>query len=142
MNLKRYQLPLGWQVSFPAEWTHEYQENDAQNVFFPPDSDLTVRISAFHAEKEGIPAAPSIMYTVRTRSLPEKAVSFAILELCIPGCETALFRTEETENGERVYRIIAGIYCTGELLIVNIFGTDAREVNETAAYLSLIGRMP
>ena len=140
MNLKSYQLPLGWQVSFPAEWQHEYQENDAQNIFFPEDSDLTVRISAFHAEKEGVPAAPSIMYMVLTRSLSEKAVSFAVPELKIPGCETALFRTEETENGERVYRTVAGVYCTGELLIINIFGTDAQEVSETAAYLAFVSR--
>ena len=140
MNLKTYQLPLGWQVSFPANWTHEYQEDDAQNVFFPADGDLTFRISAFHAEKEGAPADKNIMYMVLARSLPENAEQISLPELKITGCKTHIVRTTETENGKQVTRIIAGVYCAGELLIVNIFGTNPQEVTEAMAYLTFVGR--
>jgi len=140
MNLKTYQLPLGWQISFPEEWAHEYQEDDAQNIFYPDDSDLTFRISAFHAEKEGVPAAPSIMYMVLARSLPEQSEQVSLPELKIAGCKTHIVRTSETENGRQVTRIVAGVYCEGELLIVNIFGTNPQEVTEAMAYLTFVSR--
>ena len=140
MKLKTYQLPLGWQVSFPADWQHEYIEDDAQNVFYPEDSDLTFRITAFHAEKEGAPAAPAIMYTVFQRSIPENCTQISLPELKIAGCRTYIVRTAETENGQQVTRIIAGVYCAGELLITNIFGTNPQTVTEAMAYLSFIIR--
>lgn len=140
MNLKTYQLPLGWSVSFPAAWQHEYDETDAQNIFFPEESDLTFRISAFHAEKEGSPAPSAVMEIVFQRSLPAKTEPISLPELQITGCQTHIVSTSETENDKQVFRIIAGIYCTGELLIVNIFGTNAQEVTEAMAYLCFISR--
>ena len=140
MNLKGYQLPLGWTVSFPEQWQHEYTEDDAQNIFYPENSDLTFRITAFHAEKEGVPAEPNIMYMVLARSLPENAEQISLPELKITGCKTHIVRTTETENGKQVTRIIAGTYCEGELLITNIFGTNPQEVTEAMAYLCFISR--
>jgi len=46
-----YTMLCGWRISFPEKWIYEDDTESDQNIFYPPDSDLTIRITPFHAEK-------------------------------------------------------------------------------------------
>ena len=138
MEMQQYRLPFQWTAAFPANWTHEYDADSDQNLFYPADSDLTFRLTAFHAEKAGVPAPESVMETVFFKSAPENSKIIEIPELIIPGCKVLIRGRSYSENGQNVAHICAGCICEGNLLTVNIFGTDAKQVYEALAYLTLI----
>ena len=140
MEMQRYRLPFQWTAAFPAEWIHEYDAESDQNLFYPPDSDLTFRLTAFHAEKAGVPAPEPVMETVFAKSAPENSTVIDIPELVVPGCTVLIRGCNYEEDGQTVAHICAGCICEGNLLTVNIFGTDAKQVYEGLAYLTLIGR--
>ena len=140
MEMQRYRLPFQWTAAFPAEWIHEYDAESDQNLFYPPDSDLTFRLTAFHAEKAGVPAPEPVMETVFAKSTPENSTVIDIPELTVPGCTVLIRGCNYEEDGQTVAHICAGCICEGNLLTVNIFGTDAKQVYEGLAYLTLIGR--
>ncbi len=140
MKMQRYRLPFQWTAAFPADWIHEYDAESDQNLFYPPDSDLTFRLTAFHAEKAGVPAPEPVMETVFAKSAPENSTVIDIPELVVPGCTVLIRGCNYEEDGQTVAHICAGCICEGNLLTVNIFGTDAKQVYEGLAYLTLIGR--
>ena len=140
MEMQRYRLPFQWTAAFPADWIHEYDAESDQNLFYPPDSDLTFRLTAFHAEKAGVPAPEPVMETVFAKSAPENSTVIDIPELVVPGCTVLIRGCNYEEDGQTVAHICAGCICEGNLLTVNIFGTDAKQVYEGLAYLTLIGR--
>ncbi len=140
MNMQQYRLPLGWTAAFPADWTHEYDETTDQNIFYPADSDLTFRLTALHAEKEGVPAPVSLMETVFAKSVPEGCRVIEIPELQVAGCTMLIRGRSYEEDGKTVSQICAGCFCDGELLTFNIFGTDPQQVYEGLAYLTLVQR--
>lgn len=138
MEIRRYRLPFHWTAAFPADWTHEYDAESDQNLFYPADSDLTFRLTAFHAEKAGVPAPASVMETVFAKTAPENSTVINNPELTVPGCTVLIRGRNYQEEGQTVSHICAGCICEGELLTVSIFGTDARQVYEALAYLTLI----
>ena len=140
MQMQSYRLPLGWIAAFPAEWEHEYDTDKDENIFYPADSDLTFRLTAFHAEKDGIPAPASVMETVFEQSVPDNSTVIDLPELTVPGCSLQIRGCNDQEDGQNVAHICAGCICEGDLLIFNIFGTDAQQVYEGLAYLTLIHR--
>ena len=140
MEMQRYRLPFQWTAAFPADWTHEYDAESDQNLFYPEDSDLVFRLTAFHAEKAGLPAPVSVMETVFAKSAPENSKVIDIPELTVSGCTVLIRGCNYQEDGQTVSHVCAGCICAGELLTVNIFGTDAKQVYEAIAYLTLIAR--
>ena len=140
MEMQRYRLPFQWTAAFPADWINEYDAESDQNLFYPPDSDLTFRLTAFHAEKAGVPAPEPVMETVFAKSAPENSTVIDIPELVVPGCTVLIRGCNYEADGQTVAHICAGCICEGNLLTVNIFGTDAKQVYEGLAYLTLIGR--
>ena len=132
--MKTYRLPMGWAAAFPEDWTSDYDEESGENRFSSPAGGLTLTLTAFHAEKNGIPASPDIMRSVFLHRLPAEGEEIPVPpELKIKGCETALRRIGERE-------ICAGIFCEGELLLTQITGDDPQTVCEAIAYLTLIRR--
>lgn len=59
--MQTYGLPCDWKISMPDNWQGEYTEEDGQCVFYPDNSDLTIRIAPFHAERDGVLAPVKVM---------------------------------------------------------------------------------
>ena len=52
--MNSYKLLFDWQISMPDNWQGEYDKESGQYIFYPDNSDLTIRITPFHAERDGI----------------------------------------------------------------------------------------
>ncbi len=53
--MNSYKLLFDWQISMPDNWQGEYdKESGLVHFFYPDNSDLTIRITPFHAERDGI----------------------------------------------------------------------------------------
>ena len=132
--MKTYRLPMGWRAAFPEAWSHEYDEESGENRFSPPEGGLLFTLTAFHAEKSGIPAPAEIMRTVFLHRIGNAGEELPVPpELKVRGCEFRLIRRSETQ-------ICAGCFCPGELLLTDITGTDPQAVTEAVACLALIAR--
>lgn len=79
-----YKLPLGWQIGVPGNWKQEKGES-REHVFYPPQGQLTVRITPFYAEKSGKPAPAKVMEQVFLQTVPAEAVLFKPEGYRLPG---------------------------------------------------------
>ncbi|MBO5093657.1 MAG: DUF4240 domain-containing protein [Lachnospiraceae bacterium] len=117
----QYALPLGWRIAVPGDWRHEEGEN-GEDVFYPPDSELTVRITPFHAEKAGKPAPSKVMEEAFLQSLPPESAQSKIKGYALPGFRVKFFEATDPGEGRQVFHIHAGYYTKGELLSVGVYG--------------------
>ena len=140
MELKSYRLPLNWQVTFPDSWEHEYDVQYGANIFYPTDSDLTFRITALHAEQQGIPAPAAIMETVLLQELPDEAQELDMSEFAFNDCRVRAFSFSKEEDGKQVFCIYAGFSTDGDLLLIHITSSDWEQVKAAVSYLRLITR--
>ena len=135
-----YTMLCGWKISFPEKWIYEDDTESGQNIFYPPDSDLTIRITPFHAEKQGLAAPIEVMEEAFLRSVPKSAIPSEIKEYELNNFSVKSFENIETQNGNTVFRIMVGYYASGELLSINIFGTSKVECNQALVHLKTLQR--
>lgn len=139
--MQTFQLSCGWKIAFPREWKHEIRKEDGEEMFYPPDEgDLTIRIMAFHAEKDGVLAPAEIMESAFVHTMPMGAVprelsGFEPDGFCARGCEAI-----QEKNGEKIYQFCVGCFLDGDLLIYNTFCTDRREGEDALVYLETLRR--
>ena len=136
--MKIYRLERGWQISVPSEWQAEYDSEGGQHIFYPEDSDLTVRITQFRAEKNGVPAPAEIMEKTYTGSLPLSAVPRGVCFPAPAGCGVKMFEDSFTEDGKNVHVVYAGFFSCGELLSAGIWGTDKAEIGQALSILETV----
>lgn len=116
-------LPLGWRIALPAGWTVSEGEN-GETVCFSPDSELTVRITPFHAEKAGKPVQAKKMEQAYLQTIPPEAVQMKPGGYSLPGFRAKFFEAAEREGAVKMFHIYAGYYGKGELLSVNFYGRE------------------
>lgn len=131
-----YELPCGWQISMPDAWL--YEEEDGQSIFYPSDSDLTVRITPFHAERDNVPAPVELMEAAYINSVPASAKPCDLHEYALDGFSIKAYGEKSLENGQTVYAFYVGYYTAGELLTVNIFSTNKTECTQALEILRTI----
>lgn len=136
-----HRLPLGWQISVPGDWTQEEGENGEQ-VFYPSDSELTVRMTPFHAEKTGKPAPAKVMEQAFLQTIPPEAAQMKPKGYGLTGYRARFFEHMETEEGLSVYHIYAGYFSKGELLSVNIYGGSREMCTEAMTVLQTLQKKP
>ncbi len=136
--MQTYALPCDWQISLPDNWSAEYDEANGQCVFYPDNSDLTVRITPFHAEKDNEPAPIQIMEAVYINTIPKSAVPLNIIPYEIAGFSAKIYENNFIEDDMTVFAIYLGYYAAGELLSVNIFSTNKIECCQTLDILQNI----
>ena len=122
--MKRHTVD-NWTVEFPDRWLTEQDQADGHWMFYPPDSPLTVHVTPFRLEKDGIPAPPEVARAVYLQSLKETGGSPWLWPLPA-GFTGESFEDEAEEGGKTICRLCLGVYGPGELLSVNIYG-DTRE---------------
>ena len=139
--MQNYRLPCGWEISFSDEWIGEYSKEDGQCIFYPPNSDLTIRITPFHIEKENTPAPAEVMEAAYINSILESAKPRDMYEYILEGFSIQAYEEETYENGKIVYAIKIGYYAPGDLLSVNIFSTNKTECEQSLKILKTIRRV-
>jgi len=137
-KLLEYKMPCGWQVSFPSNWIHEGEADCGENIFYPPNSDLTIRITSFRAEKHGILAPIEVMENVFMRTIPESANPKEIAEYTLEGFYLKVFENTYTENDTLVFRIYICYYAAGEILSINVFSTSKEECEKSLSFLKTL----
>lgn len=132
-----HELPLDWRIAVPEGWKHETGKN-GEDIFYPAGSELTVRITSFHAEKAGKPAPAKVMEEAFLQSIAPEAEQVKIKGYALPGFRVKFLEAEGEENGLPVYHIYAGYYAKGELLSVGIFGRNREMCMEGLELLDTI----
>ena len=136
--MKTYRLPCDWQISTPDNWQGEYEEDDGQCVFYPDNSDLTVRITPFQAAKDGAPAPMEVMENAYIRTIPASAKLRDVNLHAPAGFAVRMYENTAAEEDKTVYVIYAGYYRAGDLLSVSIWATDKMECEQTLDILRTI----
>lgn len=121
-----HDLSLGWKLSVPRDWRQEEGEG-GEAVFYPPEGELTVRITPFYAEKSGKPAPAKVMEQAFLQTIPPQAVGMKPEGCGLAGFRLRFFENSETEGGRPVHHIYAGYFARGELLSVNVLGRSREE---------------
>lgn len=136
--MKTYRLLCDWQVSMPDDWNGEYDDKSGQYIFYPDDSDLTIRITPFHAERDGIFAPIEVMEEAYSSTLPASA-KVRDSGLYIPdGFEAGVYEDTLLEDGRVIYVVYAGYYSAGELLSISVWSTNKAEGEQALHILETI----
>ena len=131
--MKLYRLDFGWEVSFPDSWISETDEFGVCS-FYPPNDTTTAYASVFHAEKEGVPAPIEVLEGVFMRALPRniEEIPFSAGDLV---CK-AYF----SKDDDGVFRIDAGLFAEGDLLILNVYSESEAAVRNALEYFKTVSR--
>lgn len=129
-----HSLSLGWQISVPGSWKREAGDG-GEDVFYPPQSQLTVRITPFYAEKSGKPAPAKVMEQAFLQSVPLEAVQIRPEGYGLSGFRCKFFECMKEEKGEESWHIYGGYFAKGNLLSINIYG---RSKDECAAAMRIL----
>lgn len=101
--MNSYKLLFDWQISMPDNWQGEYDKESGQYIFYPDNSDLTIRITPFHAERDGILAPREVMEDAYIRTVPVSARQ-RNLDFYIPsGFEAKIYDDVLTEDSNTIY---------------------------------------
>ncbi len=138
--MQTYNLPCDWQISIPDNWKGEYNEETGQCVFYPDNSDLTIRITPFHAERDGILAPVEVMENAYINTIPASAISRDANPHSLVGYAARMYESTLIEDNQTVYVIYIGYYAIGELLSINIFGTNKTECEHALDIIKTIKR--
>ncbi|WYE32851.1 hypothetical protein LC555_04520 [Fusobacterium animalis] len=46
--MKIFNIDNGWTIKLPENWKEEKDEVDGYHIYYPPDTDLTIRTPTFH----------------------------------------------------------------------------------------------
>ena len=132
-----HDLSLGWKLSVPRDWRQEEGEG-GEAVFYPPEGELTVRITPFYAEKSGKPAPAKVMEQAFLQTIPPQAVGMKPENCGLTGFRLRFFENSETEGGRPVHHIYAGYFARGELLSVNVLGRSREECRKAMELLQTL----
>ena len=138
--MNSYKLLFDWQISIPDNWQGEYDKDSGQYIFYPDNSDLTIRITPFHAERDGILAPKEVMEDAYIRTVPASARQ-RNLDFYIPiGFEAKIYDDVLTEDSNTIYVVYVGYYSAGELLSISVWSTNRDEGERALNVLNTIGK--
>lgn len=133
-----YGLPCDWQISIPDTWQGEYDGESGQCVFYPDNSDLTMRITPFQVERDGVFAPAEVMERAYINTIPKSAIARDVNPYNLDGFAARMYESTLIEENQTVYVIHIGYYATGELLSINIFGANKTECEQALDILKTI----
>lgn len=145
--MKKHKIECGknyWTIMFPDTWDNDFdEENYGEYIFFPENSDLTIRITPFHAENnEGLAPEDTMRDSFLTfvgKNMGIESVDRVNLKEeffeKLDGFKKLAFQKVYVNDFKEVLWISIGIYKEGELLTFNILGTDKNECIQSLLYL-------
>lgn len=140
-ELVDHSIPCNWKISFPKEWMYEFCEG--VSIFYPLDSELTVRVTPWHAEqKQGELVPKDEMEKIFREGIPEGAAIIGTEEYKMDGFSTLVFEKQrkEVENGT-VFRRCIGYIAEGDLLVVDAFSTKKEELDYLLPFFKTIRKV-
>lgn len=135
-----YHFPYNWKLSIPDGWHGEYDEESGQCVFYPDDSDLTLRVTPFHIGKDGVPAPAEVIETAYLNTIPTLAEEREATLCCPDGFTVKMYEDTLRQNHRTIHVFYIGYYAAGELLSVSIWGTNRQECTDALEILQTIAR--
>ena len=136
--MNSYKLLFDWQISMPDNWQGEYDEENGEYIFYPNSSDLTIRITPFRAEREGMLAPREVMEEAYIRTVPASARQ-RNFDFYIPsGFEAKIYDEELTEDSSTICVVYVGYYSAGELLSISVWSTNKDEGEQALNILNTI----
>lgn len=136
--MNTYKLLFDWQIAMPDNWHGEYDKDNEQYVFYPDNSDLTIRITPFHAERDGVLAPIEVMENAYIRTIPISAKLRNVNSFILDGFEVRMYEDTLIEESKTIYVVYAGYYSTGELLSISVWGTNKAECEQALNILKTI----
>lgn len=131
-KLKIYKFKNNWSIEFPTDWSYELDEGDKHNIFYPPDSELTIRISEFFSN-----AKEDDLKEIYKESVPVDSEQYE-LGFNFNFFNSLAYETVEYEHELKVYHLIIGCYKDGLLLSINIYALDRDECIQALKYIKTI----
>lgn len=136
--MNHYNMSFGWKIDVPDNWCMEYDEDEGQWIYYPDNSTLTVRITPFHSERDGVPAEIEMLKAVHILSL----ISFTTSEYIetkqnTDGTAAEIYEGTVIEDGRTVYVINIGYFTEGELLSVNIYSESKDEGKQSMELIKI-----
>ena len=141
-----YQMPEGWNVTFPPDWCFEENE-DEQFIFYPQDSDLTIRMSvlSFVHKETREPAPLETFQSSFQRNYEEKAcANMLALDELAKSAKNHFVQGYEytyTENDELVYCFYIQCYTVGTEIIITIHSNSRDECVRGLSHLKTVEKI-
>lgn len=146
---KKFNIDNGWTIELPKNWIEERDEVDRHHVYYPPDSDLTIRVSSFHIFKD-LENGSKILASIDDLSesfdksvknielgnntkVKEKKLN--LNDFKIENFKLKCYEYDYYEDNEKTYSISCGIMTEGYLLIINFYSASREEVENAIKYI-------
>ena len=153
--MKIFNIDNGWTIKLPENWKEERDEIDGYHIYYPTDSDLTIRISTFHFFRNiengwKILASVDDLSEIFNKSIKKIEVrnnikvegkKLNLNEFKIEEFKVECYEYNYYENNEKVYGISCGIMVVGYLLIVNLYSALKEEVESAIKYIYSIEKV-
>ena len=131
--MKIFNIDNGWNIKLPENWKEERDNVDGYHIYYPTDSDLTIRVISFHffrnIENDWKVLAPvDVLSEIFNESIKKiepgnntkvEEKKLNLNEFKIEDFKVECFESEYYENNEKVYSISCGIMITGYLLVLS-----------------------
>lgn len=139
----RRPLPHGWSLALPSSWQCEVVEDNFQeHVFYPPDGPLTVRVTVFRLERDGVPAPKEALEQVYRMSAPQGVRLEEMPRLAPAGFGAVGFRHVAKEEPNVVWAGCGAYGPEGELISFNAFSESAQEAVAALDYMLTLEKRP
>ena len=146
---KKFNIDNGWTIELPKNWIEERDEVDRHHVYYPPDSDLTIRASSFYIFRD-LENGSKILASIddlsesfdksvknielrNNKKLEEKKLNLNNFK--IENFKYKCYEYDYYEDNEKTYSISCGIMTEGYLLIINFYSASKEEVENTIKYI-------
>lgn len=153
--MKIFNIDNDWTIKLPKNWKEEKDEVDGCHIYYPPDTDLTIRTPTFHFFREAengwkMFAPIDVLSEIFDESIKNIEVrdnvkveerELNLNEFKIEDFKVECFESEYYENNEKVYNISCGIMITGYLLVINLYSASKEEVENAMKYIYSIEKI-
>ena len=131
--MRTHSLDNGWEISFPESWTSGLDEQGTR-MFYPENDSTTAYAAAMHAEKQGESAPVEVMVGAFMSTLPENIKEIPLSVENLP-CKAFI-----SKDSRGIFRISAGFFAEGELLMLNVYSESEKSVWDALEYLKSVTR--
>lgn len=153
--MKIFNIDNGWNIKLPENWKEERDNVDGYHIYYPTDSDLTIRIISFHffrnIENDWKVLAPvDVLSEIFNESIKKiklgnntkvEEKKLNLNKFKIEDFKVECFESECYESNEKVYNISCGIMITGYLLVINLYSASKEEVENAMKYIYSIEKI-
>ena len=122
-------------VDLPTNWLMEESEDKDHMIFYPDNSDLTVRVSSLIAETAEKIASASLLENAFIRSVKDLYSDATEIKVkSLKGYKALGYKTKYIEDSQNVYVINIANIKDGRMIKVDIYSTNEKETTFALEY--------